>query len=281
VAGPRVEVALRVQGFKLVPAGSVVKSGEGHAHVLIDRAAPAARAFLSTDDEQIVHLGKPPLQSRSIPLSPGQHTLTAILGDSEHLVVSAQRTQTIHINVAPGFRGKGALSAACADVAAGQGEVRMTFPTDGGAVQGTISAVCLFVTQGGACTWSDTAFNLVTGTYDPSSQNITAQTTGSTQRILRSGDRKKCGTDRETSNPPAALQAKLQNDTVTGAFGRSQFSLTRDDTVDLAQAPAPLAATATKSSAASTRHTSPLVYAFFAAAAALLVFAVVAALRPR
>jgi hypothetical protein len=280
VAGPRVEVALRVGGIKLVPAGSLETSGQGHAHVLVDRAAPGAREFLSTDDPQIVHLGKPPLLSRAIPLSSGQHTLVAILGDSEHLVVRGQRTQTIHITVAPGFRGKGALTPACSDVAAGAGQVRLTFPTDGGAVQGTISTACVFVTQGGACTWLDAGFSRISGTFDTSAQRITGQASGTTQRQLRSGSKQSCGQDRETSLAPSEVQGQLANDTVSGTLGPAQFTVGRDDSVDLAPEPMPLQSAAQAKSVTASKR-SPLVYAIFVAAAALLVFAIVSALRPR
>ncbi len=279
VAGPRVAVAVNVSGLMLVPAGSFQKVGTGHAHVLIDSSAPSPRTFLSTDDPRIVHFGKPPFTSRSIPLDNGTHTLTAVLGDSEHLVVGGQRVQTIHITVADGFRGKGQLSPGCSNLATGTSEVRLTFPTDGGNVQGTISANCGFATNSGACQWVDALFDRIDGLYDAPSQHLTGRTSGISQRRLRSGSRKTCGPDTQSSVSPSNMQADMNGDTVTGTVSNAHFELASDDSVDLAAAPDPIVAPVAASNKVGTNKLIAL--AAFAVAAALLVYAVLAALRAR
>jgi len=281
VAGPRVEVAVAVQGISLVPAGSFNKQGTGHAHVLVDSSAPGARTYLSTDDPRIVHYGKPPFASRSIALDNGTHTLTAVLGDSEHLVVAGQRTQTIHITVADGFRGKGQLSPGCSNLATGTSEVRITFPTDGGSVQGTIKAECSFATQNGVCRWVDEAFDRINGLYDGSSQHLTGQTFGVSQRRLRTGNRKSCGEDRESSVLPSNLQAYYDGTNVSGTVSDAHFQLAPDATVDLASAPEPLATPAATASSSKVTTKKLLGLAALAIAAALLVYGLFAALRAR
>jgi hypothetical protein len=279
VAGPRVEVALEVRGLNLVEAGSLQKEGDGHAHVLVDVPPPAPRSFLSTSDPRIVHFGKPPFRSRPVALANGEHTLTAVLGDSEHLVVDGQRTAQIKITVADGYRGKGTLSPACSNLATGLGEVRLTFPNDGGTVQGTITSRCAFQTQSNACTWLESGFSRVEGTFGADTQHITARTVGATQRKLRSGDRKSCGEDRESSISPSVLQADVDGDSVNGTVNEAKFTLARDDSVDLASAPDPLEDATTTSGANSKRKL--VAYIAFALAAMLLAFAAVSVLRIR
>jgi hypothetical protein len=275
VAGPSVDVAVKVEGLELVEAGSQVNDSQGHAHILIDRdEEPDARDFLSTDDPDVVHLGKAPFTSRSIELDEGEHTLIAILGDSEHLVVDGQKTAKIRITVATGFRGKGELTPACADVAVGQAEVRIAFPSDGGTVQGTITATCAYLTNGGACTWTDVAFSRIIGAYDPSTHAFTGEASGISQRRLQEGDRGACGDDRQTTKPAVSVEGELgDDDIVTGNIGRARFEAADDDTVELAADLEPLT-NAGDASASAPRQGRVLAIAAFAAAALLIAFAI-------
>ena len=170
-------------------------------------------------------------------LDNGPHNLTAILGDAEHLVVKGQRTATIHITVADGFRGKGTLNPACSNLATGIGEVRVTFPNAGGEVQGTIEAACASQTHSGACTWLDEVFDRIDGNFDASSRHLSGRTSGTTERRLRAGNRKSCGQDQESRVLPGRLAADLQNDTVAGTVNGAHFTLAKDETVELATPP--------------------------------------------
>jgi hypothetical protein len=266
VAGPAVEIGLDIANFTFAPAGSFNESGKGHAHILVDEPPPAVRSFLPTNDPSIIHLGKAPFDTRAIDLPEGRHTLYAVLGDSDHLVVSQQPAK-ITIVVAPGFRAKGPLDQACADFATGSGEVRMVFPLGGGAVQGTIASTCAFATNSGGCTWTDSAFRRITGTFSPVQGAITAAAAGSTTRHLVSGSRKSCGQDRTSALGNQSFQAALAGGSVRGTLGRSPFILAADQSTRLAQPPTTIAA----ANASSGKHKrSKFAYLPFVGAALLL-----------
>ena len=242
VAGP-VEVAVTVTNFELIPAGSVTQKGKGHAHVLIDEEPPAPRTFLPTNDPNIVHMGTAPLESRSIDMTPGEHTLYAVLGDSDHLVVENQQPAKITITVAPGLRAKGPLPNACADVAKGQGDVRVVFPLVDGAIQGTVASSCGFVTDGGKCQWQDLAFRRITGTFSLEDRALAGTATGITSRQLRAGSRKSCGGDTSSALSPQIFAATVNEQGLQGTLGRSPIVLQLDPQTRLAQAPPPPATT--------------------------------------
>jgi hypothetical protein len=277
VAGPGVEIGVQVANFALVPAGSVNQSGKGHAHILIDETPPAPRAFLPTNDPSIVHMGSAPFDTRAIELTEGRHTLYAVLGDSEHLVVDQQPAK-VTITVAPGLRAKGPLDQACAEFARGSGEVRMAFPIGGGAVQGTITATCAFATNSGQCTWTDASFRRVNGTFNPAQNAIVASAAGFTTRQLNSGGRKQCGQDRTTALSQQSFQAQIASGGIKGTLGRSTFALVADQSVRLAQPPTTVAASAGSGGG---KKRSPYWPLPFVGAAALLIGAGMYAVRER
>ena len=277
VAGPAVEIGLDVTNFTLQPAGTTTQDGKGHAHILIDETPPGPRAFMPTNDPGIVHMGTPPLDGRAIELTAGKHTLYAVLGDSDHLVVNQQPAK-ITIVVAPGFRAQGPLAQACAEVARGTGDVRLVFPVAGGAVQGTISSKCAFSTNSGACVWTDESFRRAIGTFNPAQAAIAGTASGQNTRHLEKGSRGKCGPDRTTALAQENFQAAASGTTVRGVFGRSEFSLTADPSTRLAH---PTAVAATQSSGGGSKKRSPLVYLPFVGAALLLAGAVAYVLQTR
>ena len=278
VAGPLVEIAVAVAGFELAPAGSLNEEGTGHVPLLIDQEPPAPRSFLPTNDPAIVHLGKPPFDSRAVELKDGRHTIYAVLGDSEHLVVENQQPAKITITGAPGVRMQGPLDRACADVARGAGEVRLVFPVAGGGVQGTVTSRCAYTTSEGACAWTDSSFRRVKGTFSPN-QRIEGVASGFTTRQLVSGDRGRCGEDRTSPLGPQPVQADVRGTALRGTVGQSTFTLAADPSVRLAQPPATVAEGA--SSEQEKKDRSPLVYLPFVGAAAVIVAAVVYAFRSR
>jgi hypothetical protein len=98
VRGPQVEVKVTVQNFRLVAGGTEVKSGEGHVHILIDKQVPRAGEVVPQADGY-VHLGAAPFDTRTIDLAPGEHTLTAVLGDSTHKVLDPPATHSVKVTV--------------------------------------------------------------------------------------------------------------------------------------------------------------------------------------
>lgn len=97
VANP-VTVVLDIQGMALAPAGDPTPDS-GHHHLLVDVGLPADLGQPLPKDEQHVHLGQAQTETE-LNLSPGTHTLQAVLGDLNHVphdppVVSAPITITV------------------------------------------------------------------------------------------------------------------------------------------------------------------------------------------
>jgi Domain of unknown function (DUF4399) len=93
-----VKVMLDVQGIALAPAGDPTPA-TGHHHLLVDVALPADQDLPLPKDDKHVHLGKAQTETE-IALTPGTHTLQALLADGNHVphlppIVSAPITITV------------------------------------------------------------------------------------------------------------------------------------------------------------------------------------------
>ncbi|GAC1534306.1 MAG: hypothetical protein NVS4B8_24050 [Herpetosiphon sp.] len=100
IKGSSVKVDVRVQDFKLVDANPTVKPGEGHLHFYIDQPADSIAVGKPIPaDPAHIHAGKAPYTSRDLTLNTGQHTITAVMGDSNHVVLASPAPQTITVNV--------------------------------------------------------------------------------------------------------------------------------------------------------------------------------------
>jgi len=99
--GPRVKITVQVVNWKLVDAGSPVAQGEGHLHFFIDQPASAIPVgqLIPTRDPAYVHVGATPYTSRELDLRPGQHTITAVMGDSNHAALTQPAPQTVTVTV--------------------------------------------------------------------------------------------------------------------------------------------------------------------------------------
>jgi hypothetical protein len=281
VAGPKVEVALKIENFRLVAPGGALDEREGHAHILIDTKPPGARKFLSTNDANIVHLGKPPFDSRTVELTEGEHTLYAVLADSEHLVLAGQPAAAAKIVVAPGFRARGPLQPACAEVAQGTGDVRIVFPVRGGAAQGTITTTCSFRTHDGACVWADVSFRRIIGRFDASSGAIQGSASGTSQRRLATGSHSSCGEDQTAAIGSVPVTARRQGAVVQGNVSQARFVLRADPSVTLAQPPPDLAAGDVSAAPASSSKNRGIAFIAFGGAALLLLGIAVYVMRSR
>jgi hypothetical protein len=80
-----VTIRFRLTDYGVAPAGTNVDR-TGHFHLLIDTDAGAPGTVIPTDSQH-VHFGKGQIEV-SVPLSPGRHTLRAVLGDYQHRVIS-------------------------------------------------------------------------------------------------------------------------------------------------------------------------------------------------
>ena len=87
VDGTKASIQVEVKNWKLVNANQDVHDGEGHIHFFIDTPANsvAVGQVIPTDKpKQYVHVGKPPLVTRMLELTPGVHTVTVVMGNSHH-----------------------------------------------------------------------------------------------------------------------------------------------------------------------------------------------------
>jgi len=103
VVGPlengKVAVAVKMGalGIAIKPAGPV-EAGSGHHHVLID-VAGIAPGTIVPKDEQHVHFGQGQTEA-SVPVAPGEHTLTLQLADGIHRSYGPALAATIKVTVA-------------------------------------------------------------------------------------------------------------------------------------------------------------------------------------
>jgi hypothetical protein len=103
VKGPKVKLEVAVTNWKLVPAGGALVEGEGHLHFFIEvpvESVAVGQAIPPTESNPAyVHAGKDPLMSRELQLSPGKHTITAVMGNASHLALASPAPQSITITV--------------------------------------------------------------------------------------------------------------------------------------------------------------------------------------
>lgn len=82
VVSSPVKVVFDLQGMILAPAGDPTPMS-GHHHLLVDVPAPDLGQPIPKDDQHL-HFGKAQTEVE-ITLTPGQHTLQLLLGDSNHI----------------------------------------------------------------------------------------------------------------------------------------------------------------------------------------------------
>jgi hypothetical protein len=81
-----VPLQVAVRNFSLLRAGAP-RPNEGHLHFFIDVPADsiADGQLIPTDQaDKYVHAGAPPFNTRTVALTPGVHTVTAVMGDGAH-----------------------------------------------------------------------------------------------------------------------------------------------------------------------------------------------------
>lgn len=98
VQGSSVTVTVKVENLKLVDAGTPVKAGEGHVHLIVDKDIPKAGDVVPSS-EGYTHLGKAPYDTRALELTPGAHTITAVLADASHKVLDPVASAAVKVNV--------------------------------------------------------------------------------------------------------------------------------------------------------------------------------------
>ena len=102
VTGPKVKVEVEAKNWNPVAAaGAAVTPGEGHLHFFIDTPASsvAVGQAIPAGDPKYVHAGAAPLTGRELELSPGQHTITVVAGNSAHIALASPVPQSVTLTV--------------------------------------------------------------------------------------------------------------------------------------------------------------------------------------
>lgn len=102
VAGPKVKVDIEVAAWTLVDANQAIKDGEGHLHFFVDTPANAIKVGEGIPLDQkatFVHAGKAPYTTRELELTPGEHTITVVMGNSAHQVLAAPAPVSVTFKV--------------------------------------------------------------------------------------------------------------------------------------------------------------------------------------
>lgn len=86
VPSTQVPIQVDVRNFRLVRPGPP-QPGEGHLHLFIDVPADAIAVgeIIPLDQtDKYLHMGAPPFTTRTLTLTPGVHTVTAVMADGLH-----------------------------------------------------------------------------------------------------------------------------------------------------------------------------------------------------
>jgi hypothetical protein len=102
VSGPAVRVTVDVENFELVAANTATQEGQGHVHLFVDTEPGAAGAAIPTGQENIIHMGAAPFDSREVQLDPGRHTIHAVLADSAHVALDPLARDSVTFTVSAG-----------------------------------------------------------------------------------------------------------------------------------------------------------------------------------
>lgn len=102
VESTKASIQVEVKNWRLVNANQDVHEGEGHIHFFIDTpasAVPVGQLIPTDKPAQYVHVGKPPLVTRTLELAPGVHTVTVVMGNSHHEALAAPAPVSVTFEV--------------------------------------------------------------------------------------------------------------------------------------------------------------------------------------
>jgi len=89
-------IVMEVEGIEIVPAGDETPRS-GHHHLLVDVPVPAAGVPIPTTDGY-THLGQAQTEFE-LELPPGEHNITAVIGDFAHRVLAPSIEDGVRIIV--------------------------------------------------------------------------------------------------------------------------------------------------------------------------------------
>ena len=99
VSGDSVTVNLSAEGIDIVPADGLATPGRAHHHVLLDAELPPPRQPIPADLPGVTHLGKGDSTLTLTNLSPGDHTLIAVLALGNHVPLDPWVVDTVRFSI--------------------------------------------------------------------------------------------------------------------------------------------------------------------------------------
>jgi len=94
------EVCMDIQGYVVEPAKNGVNAGKGHHHLLVDVGLPADLSQPLAKDEHHIHMGDGST-CKTLKLDNGQHTITAVFAQGNHVPYNPPVTAAITVKVGP------------------------------------------------------------------------------------------------------------------------------------------------------------------------------------
>ena len=89
--GSDVTVVLAKQGVTIEPAGGARVEGIGHHHLFLDTVATAAGEVIPPTSAHVIHIGTGDSTYTFKGLSPGPHTIIAVIGYGDHAAMEMRR----------------------------------------------------------------------------------------------------------------------------------------------------------------------------------------------
>lgn len=96
------EVCMDIGGFTVEPAKNGVNEGKGHHHLLVDVPVPSDLSQPIAKDENHIHMGDGS-KCKTLNLSPGIHTITALFARGNHVPYDPPVKDTIFVEVRGNF----------------------------------------------------------------------------------------------------------------------------------------------------------------------------------
>ena len=96
------QVCMATNGYTVEPAKNGVNPGKGHHHLIIDDGIPADLSKPVAKDGTHIHMGDGS-KCKTIELAKGQHTITALFAQGNHIpynppVTDAVTVTVVHVN---------------------------------------------------------------------------------------------------------------------------------------------------------------------------------------
>ena len=89
---------MATQGYKVEPAKNGVNAGKGHQPLLVDVSIPAELSKPIAKDGNHVHIGDG-LKCKTLNLAKGQHTITALFAQGNHVPYNPPVTDGMTVTV--------------------------------------------------------------------------------------------------------------------------------------------------------------------------------------